>query len=121
MPTQTCAPTCGKMPIYKSHWRERFCVGWQNWKVRHIGKAIRVLCKALKEDPSFRQAWHSNIAMPIYDATRPKCSCVFDQGHEPHCQIVQAHDIPRRFELQDMSIEQANYIADKLMKHLFDC
>lgn len=95
------------------HWRTR-------WAVSHLSKQIQ-------RDPGFRQSWHANIAMPIYDATRPQCYCdklLFNPKdvpplHYPNCELSQAATVPRRFEHREMSIEQANYIADRLMKHLF--
>lgn len=110
--------TCSRIHTFLRnlwHWRTA-------WAVRHLSKQLR-------NDPYFRQSWQSNIAMPIYDATRPQClhqcETSLDRS-EPHCElrdsrceINQACTIPRRFECREMSIEQANYIADRLMKHLF--
>jgi len=63
--------------------------------------------------------------MPIYDATRPKCHCAVlscptpYNGHVHKCEVYQAETIPRRFECREMSIEQANYIAERILKHMF--
>lgn len=54
-----------------------------------IEKEFQQFRKAVQEDPDLIWAWHSNIAMPIYDNT-------------------------------ELSIEDANDLAVKLMKHLFD-
>lgn len=122
---ETVAPQEGKCVVYRVPIRERIRVAWENWKCRKVGKAVRTLSKALKDDAGFRQTWHANIAMPIYDATRPKCYCGLmssptdESGHTLGCKVGQAQTIPRRFECRDMSIEQANYIADQLMEHLF--
>lgn len=93
------------------HWRTKWAVSY--------------LSKQLQKNPDFRDSWHSNIAMPIYDATRPKCYCmvlsgVAEGGHYPGCEVQQANTIPRRFECREMSIEQANYIAYRLIRHLFN-
>lgn len=126
MTETNCIPAGGAKPIHKVPWRDRLRVFWQCWKCRKTGKAIEHLKLAFKNDPGFRQTWHANIAMPIYDATRPQCYCYFPtcadgtKAHDHTCQMIQAETIPRRFECREMSIEQANYIADRLMKHLFD-
>lgn len=97
---------------------ERLRVWYHNWKNRHVAKAYAVLTKAMRDDPDYAHSWQCNIAMPIYDSTRFSCGCDFNEGHAPDCPLVKAHDI-RAFECGPMSIEQANYIADQLMSHLF--
>jgi hypothetical protein len=89
--------------------------------------AMKYICRQMRKDQAWRNSWHANIAMPIYDATRPQCYCHNllskpDQRpeHFHGCEILQANTIPRRFECREMSIEQSNYIANRLMKHLFD-
>jgi hypothetical protein len=100
-------------------------VWWQNRKSLKTGKAYRNLCKAIRDDPGYRQTILSNITMPIYDATRPVCWCDAirrgpgDGGHLGSCAVYQANSVPLRFELREMSIEQATYIAEKIMNHLF--
>lgn len=81
------------------HWRTA-------WAVRHLSKQLR-------NDPSFRQSWHANIAMPIYDATRPVCSCDV-KPHKEGCTAGQYWA-----NLLRPDINQCNRIADRLMKHLF--
>lgn len=83
-------------PYYRVPLRERLRVWWQNWRVRHVGNAIRVLSKAMREDPGFRTTWHANIAMPIFDQ-------LASEGMHNH-----------------LALTKANKCADKLMKHLFD-
>lgn len=65
------------------------------WNWRTVW-AVRYLSKQLQRDKAFRDSWHANIAMPIYDAVNADCV-------EPI-----------------MSNAQASAIADRLMKHLFD-
>jgi hypothetical protein len=114
--------------LYRVPIQERLRVWWQNWRVRKVGKAWRVIEQAIREDEGYRLTIHANIAMPIYDATRPICSCHWRDSnnttnlefiHAPGCQMHAHATVPRRFEHREMSIEQANYIADKLMAHLF--
>lgn len=105
----------------KTNLRIKIRVAWQNWKVRKTGRAVRHLSEQLRKDPGFRQTWHANIAMPIYDATRPTCSCTplgpSEHQHHPSCPVYQAGE---RSDVHGMPIAQANHIADKLMKHLFN-
>lgn len=108
-----------KQHAYVPPLRERIRVAWQNWKVRKTGRALRVLKKAMRDDPDFARTWHANIAMPIYDATRPQCWChVIRNGLCSACLARSANE--NIFKCRDMPAEQANYIADKLMEHLFD-
>lgn len=101
----------------------RFFINLYNWKTRW---AVNHLRKAMKEDPDYRHSWLCNIAMPIYDATRPQCICLalsepIQMGsHSTRCEMHAVNTIPRRYECREMSIEQANHIAERLMKHLFD-
>ena len=64
---------------------------WHNWWNRGTAKAYRNLTKAMRDDPCYAHSWQCNIAMPIYDGAKGK-----------------------------LTIEEANQIADNLMKHLFD-
>jgi len=119
-----CEPSCRPFGVPL---RERIRTFLANWKHRHTRRAYRHIAKAMRDDPGYRHSWLCNIAMPIYDATRPKCVCQSligppfpNSGHFPECQVRQAETIPRRFECREMSIEQANYIAERLIKHLFD-
>src|SRR5437867_4416091 len=96
MTETTISPNPTYRPIYRPTLTERLRVRWQNWKVRKVGKAMRVIGKDIQTDPGYRQTWHANIAMTIYDSTA-------DQPAGP----IVSH------------IDQANYIADKLLKHFF--
>lgn len=66
------------------HWRTKWAVGF--------------LCKQLQNDLGFRESWHANIAMPIYDEFRK----------ETACEVI-----------GETNIKLANRIADRLMNHLF--
>jgi len=77
------------------HWR----TGW----------AVRHLSKQLQSDLTFRESWQANIAMPIFDCTR---------GHHPTNWKIEGGGVA--IAVRYMPIEQANYIADQLMKHLFN-
>lgn len=74
------------------HWRTA-------WAVRHLSKQLR-------KDKAFRESWQANIAMPIYDGTRIDYDYTDSNGI-----IVKG--------VENMPIQQANDIADRLMKHLF--
>lgn len=58
--------------------------------------AFRVLRRAIRKDPAYAEGWQSNIAMAIYDESRPQCICeILDgefKGHRPDCSIVRAHN-----------------------------
>jgi hypothetical protein len=67
-----------------------------------VGRAWCTIEKAIAEDPEYSQTIHANIAMVLYDATRegpltkhPATDC------------------------RNMTIEQANSIADRIMVRLF--
>lgn len=81
--------------------------------------AVRYLSKQLQRDKAFRDAWQSNIAMPIYDATHPQCTCPTKAGrydaHYPECPL---YCLP--LSDRELPAYQCNAIADRLMKHLFD-
>jgi hypothetical protein len=79
---------------FKPPLMERLRVRWHNWKVRKVGRAWRTIEKAMRDDPEYRQTIHANLAMPIFDANNYN------------------NDNP-------MTIARANYIADRLMSHLF--
>lgn len=96
-------------PRYRPPLKERLRVAWQNWKVRKTGRAVRYLSKQLQNDPGFRQSWHANIAMPIYDNTRDYSPTHFKQ-----------HDGEVVLGVRNMPVEQANYIADRVLNHLFN-
>jgi hypothetical protein len=64
---------------------------WNNWWNRGTAKAYQNLTQAMRNDPMYAHSWQCNIAMPIYDGAKGK-----------------------------LTIEEANKIADNLMKHLFD-
>jgi len=113
-----CEPSCRPFGVPL---RERIRVFLANWKHRHTKRAYRQIAKAMRDDPDYRHSWLCNIAMPIYDATRTTCVCDKKRfGHSLECSKWQAEEYPKRFSCRDMSIEQANYIAERLMKHLFD-
>lgn len=95
MNSTTAIPAEAPSNTYRAPLRERLRVRWQNWRCRHIGKAVRTLEKAMRDDPDYAHTWQCNIAMPIYDMTRSL------DGVQP------------------MRIEHANAIADGLMAHLF--
>jgi hypothetical protein len=67
MPEAIALPSTPTKLLYRPRLRDRLRVEWQNWRCRKVGKAVRVLSDALRNDPGFRQTWHANIAMPIYD------------------------------------------------------
>ena len=71
--------------------RDRLRLAWHNWRVRGIAKAYRALTQAMRDDPDYAHSWQCNIAMPIYDGAKGK-----------------------------LTIEEANIIADNLMRHLFE-
>lgn len=70
---------------------ENLKVWCRNWKFRKTRRAVRHLIKAMQDDPSFAHSWQCNIAMPIYDNANGR-----------------------------LTLEESNYIADKLMAHLFE-
>lgn len=98
--------------------RDLVYLGWQHFVCLPNKIALWWLGRQFRKDPSYRDSWVANIAMPIYDGTRMKCICSFNEGHEEWCPIVKANDI-RAFECGEMSHAHANYIAENLMKHLF--
>ena len=69
----------------------RFIVWCINLRSWKTSRANRDLQKAFRDDPDFARVWQSNIAMPILDGAAGK-----------------------------LTHEEANEIADRLMKHLFD-
>lgn len=90
-------------------------VGWRSYRLYYGGRiriwfknlwnwrtawAVRYLSKQLQKDKEFRDAWHANIAMPIYDESAQHL-VTHSAGHE----------FRHRF---------SNDCADRLMKHLFD-
>jgi hypothetical protein len=84
----------GVVPVVSSEFvglLGRLQVKWQNWKVRKTGRAYRHLSKAMQDDPGYALTWQCNIAMPIYDGANGK-----------------------------LTLPEANAIADRLMKHLFN-
>jgi hypothetical protein len=122
-------------PDYRAPVSERLQVMWRNrgcWKIK---LALFILHRAFKKDPGFRQSWHANIAMPIYDATR--CDPTKPSNKEIAAQAwcypgTQHHvmdvDLCSAFavvlELREIEarpdIDRCNLIADNLMKHLFN-
>lgn len=96
---------------------ERIKVWLRNLKHWKTARAYRDLQRAMLKDPDYAWSWHCNIAMPIYDATHPACTCKWDQGHAhgDDCAIVKARAAGNR----PVTTEQANEIASRLMRHLF--
>ena len=95
-------------PSRRAPLSERFVVWLRNlWRWR-TAWAVKHLSRELQRSPGFRESWRANIAMPIYDATR--LAGKFEEGKPLPANHVCIH----------MPIEQANEIADKLLKHLFD-
>lgn len=97
------ATTCiaESKPAYRVSISERLRVAWRNrdcWKIR---LALSIIRRAFKKDPGFRQSWHDNIAMPIHDASQ--------NGFRD--------EVPG---VKPVSFNQSNYLADALMKHLFE-
>lgn len=93
--------TEAELESYRKYWN--FSVRLKNlwnWRTRW---AVHHLSRELKRDPGFRQAWHANIAMPIYDATRSK----------------EAHDKASCGWKTHMEGAQCDAIADRILKHLF--
>lgn len=70
--------------------------------------AVRYLSRQLRIDPGLYQAWHANIAMPIFDSTR----------QHPNSWPIQDGGVA--IAVRYMPIEQANHIASILMHHLFN-
>lgn len=60
--------------------------------------AVSYLSKQLQRDKWFRDSWHTNIAMTVYDAT---------------------HVGPYLYEFDQIPIGDCNRVADRLMHHLF--
>lgn len=70
---------------------EKLRVNWRNWWNRETANAYKTLAKAMKDDPQYAASWQANIAMPMFDAAKGK-----------------------------LTHQEANDIADILMRHLFD-
>lgn len=70
--------------------KNKIIVWFRNLRHWKTARAYRDLAAAMKRDPSFAHSWQCNIAMPILDKSN---------GALTH--------------------EQANEIADHLMRHLF--
>lgn len=109
-------------PTFQAPISERFVVWLRNlwhWRTKW---AVNHLSKQLQRDSGFRQSWHANIAMPIYDATTPKCTCTHELKvgavlHYSGCPMIHG----KRYDYTaGMPIEQANHIADKIMAHIFN-
>ena len=91
--------------------------------VTPIGEAFRILKKGLQNDPDYAWGWQCNLAMAIYDESRPQCICeILDgkyKGHRPDCAIVKAHDA-RHFNEHVLSHQFCNNAAARFMKLCFD-
>lgn len=89
-----------------------------------IPAAFAVLKEAMQSDFGYAWSWHCNLAMTIYDESRPQCYCeTLDgkeySGHRPECAIVRAHDA-RHFEEHRLSHAFCNNAAARFMKLCFD-
>jgi hypothetical protein len=87
-------------------------------------KAFAVLKAAMQADSGFAWSWHCNLAMSVYDESRPQCICeILDgkefSGHRPDCAVVRAHDA-RHFKEHQLSHEFCNNTAARFMKLCFD-
>lgn len=87
--------------------------------------AFRMLKRAMVRDHSYAISWQSNIAMAIYDESRPQCVCLYRNpetvewtGHDPDCAIVRTHDA-RHFEEHRLSGAFCNNAASRFMKLCF--
>lgn len=105
-------------PVYRVPIQDKARLAIQNFRCLPNRIALWWLGRQFRKDADYRESWKANIAMPIYDATRMRCMCNSQEGHEAWCPIVRAHDI-RAFECGEMNAKHANYIADILLKHLF--
>lgn len=90
-------------PSYRAPLSERVVVGLRNLWHWRTAWAVKHLSQQLQRDLGFRESWQANIAMPIYDATRS-------------AETLSKHDCGWKSHMEGT---QANYIADRLMKHLF--
>jgi hypothetical protein len=116
--TATFAGELSQVEIEFARGKRRSLRVWlRNLRCIPVRIALAVLRRAFRRDPGFYDSWHANIAMPIYDATRPMCTCDFSDGHEPQCPKAIAQ---RTRNFHPMSLELANEIGDRLMRHLFD-
>lgn len=116
------SPPLPEKQRYRAPLSERLSVWLRNLWHWRTAWAVRYLSKQLQRDKEFRDAWQANIAMPIYDATRPICTCPRPEyaqweGHDSACPRFKAHEMGQD---QPMSAEFCNVVADRLMKHLFD-
>jgi len=87
--------------------------------------AFRLLRRAMVRDTGYAISWHSNIAMTIYDESRPQCICQYRypepipwNGHDEDCAIVRAHNA-RHFEEHKLSHQFCNNTAARFMKLCF--
>ena len=96
-PTEARRLCCNIMVWFRNlyHWRTV-------WAVKHLSKQ-------LQRDPAFREAWRANMAMPIYDCTR---------GNHPTHWKIDGGGVA--IAVRYMPAQQCNYIADRLLKHLFN-
>lgn len=86
-------------------------------------EAFDTLKQAINADSDYAWGWQCNIAMAIYDESRPQCYCALGDeewtGHKPDCSIVRAHDA-RHFEEHRLSSAFCNNAAARFMKLCFD-
>lgn len=87
--------------------------------------AFRVLRRAIRNDRAYAEGWQSNIAMAVYDESRPQCICQYRcpepiewNGHDNDCAIVGAHDA-RHFEEHKLSHKFCNNAASRFMQICF--
>ena len=85
-------------------------------------EAFDKLKLAMQSDYGYAWTWHANIAMSIYDESRPNCMCeILDgtpfKGHRPNCSVVRAKTAGAPLPL---SHEFCNHAAARFMKLCFD-
>ena len=87
--------------------------------------AFRIIQRAIRRDPDYAEGWQSNLAMAIYDESRPQCICRYRYpepmewpGHDDDCAIVRAHDA-RHFNEHKLSRKFCSNAADRFMQICF--
>lgn len=80
--------------------------------------AFAVLRRSLRNDPAYYESWKANIAMAIYDQSRPTCQCGWqlpDMHPDPYCPLYQAEMFPNRFSSREVHADQCNQIAERFL------
>lgn len=87
--------------------------------------AFRILKRAMAMDKGYAISWQSNIAMAIYDESRPQCICLYRYpetaewpGHDEDCAIVRAHNA-RHFAEHELSSAFCDNAASRFMNLCF--